>query len=40
MSTLGMESMQIVQVDQRFIYQRQLFVGDKIFGRMENRVCE
>jgi acyl dehydratase len=32
---LGMEMMQIVQVDQKFRYHRPLFVGDKIFGRME-----
>jgi acyl dehydratase len=32
---VGMESMQIVQVDQRFVYHRPLLVGDKIFGRMD-----
>jgi len=31
----GMETMQIVQVDQRFIYLRPLYVGDRIFGRTE-----
>ncbi len=30
-----METMQIVQVDQRFIYLRPLYVGDRIFGRTE-----
>jgi len=28
-------SMQIVQVDQKFEYHRPLFVGDKLFGRIE-----
>ncbi len=32
---VGMETMQIVQVDQKFVYCRPLFVGDKLFGRME-----
>jgi acyl dehydratase len=32
---VGMETMQIVQVDQQFIYHKPMFVGDKIFGRME-----
>ncbi|MGO9925604.1 MAG: (3R)-hydroxyacyl-ACP dehydratase subunit HadC [Mycobacterium sp.] len=32
---MGMETMQIVQVDQKFEYHRPLFVGDKLFGRME-----
>lgn len=32
---LGLESMQIVQVDQQFTYHRPMFVGDKLFGRME-----
>jgi acyl-CoA thioesterase FadM len=32
---LGMETMQIVQVDQQFVYSRPLRVGDKLFGRMD-----
>lgn len=32
---LGMETLQIVQVDQRFVYQKPMFVGDKLFGRMD-----
>jgi acyl dehydratase len=32
---LGMETMQIVQVDQQFVYHKPLLVGDKLFGRME-----
>jgi acyl-CoA thioesterase FadM len=32
---LGMETMQIVQVDQQFVYNRPLRVGDKLFGRMD-----
>ncbi|OBA72411.1 3-hydroxyacyl-ACP dehydratase [Mycobacterium sp. 1554424.7] len=32
---VGMETMQIVQVDQRFQYQKPLLVGDKLFGRMD-----
>jgi acyl dehydratase len=32
---VGMETMQIVQVDQKFIYHKPMFVGDKLFGRME-----
>ncbi|BAX90992.1 (3R)-hydroxyacyl-ACP dehydratase subunit HadC [Mycobacterium shigaense] len=32
---VGMETMQIVQVDQQFVYHRPLLVGDKIFGRMD-----
>ena len=32
---VGMETMQIVQVDQQFFYNRPLFVGDKLFGRMD-----
>lgn len=31
---LGMETMQIVQVDQQFVYHKPLLVGDKLFGRM------
>ena len=34
---LGMETMQIVQVDQKFVYHKPVFVGDKLFGRMEVR---
>ena len=32
---VGMETMQIVQVDQQFVYNKPLFVGDKLFGRMD-----
>jgi len=32
---VGMETMQIVQVDQQFIYHRPLVVGDKLFGRVD-----
>ena len=32
---VGMEMLQIVQVDQRFVYHKPMFVGDKIYGRME-----
>jgi len=32
---LGMETMQIVQVDQKFVYSKPMRVGDKLFGRME-----
>jgi acyl dehydratase len=32
---LGMETMQIVQVDQKFVYYRPMRVGDKLFGLME-----
>ncbi|MGO8767902.1 MAG: (3R)-hydroxyacyl-ACP dehydratase subunit HadC [Mycobacterium sp.] len=32
---LGMETMQIVQVDQQFVYYKPMRVGDKLFGRME-----
>jgi acyl dehydratase len=31
----GFETMQIVQVDQRFKYYKPLLAGDKVFGRME-----
>jgi acyl dehydratase len=34
---VGMETMQIVQVDQKFVYHKPVFVGDKLFGRMEVR---
>jgi acyl dehydratase len=34
---VGMETMQIVQVDQRFVYHKPVFVGDKLFGRMDIR---
>lgn len=34
---VGMETMQIVQVDQKFVYHKPVFVGDKLFGRMEIR---
>jgi acyl dehydratase len=32
---VGLATMQIVQVDQQFIYHRPMLVGDKLFGRME-----
>jgi acyl dehydratase len=32
---VGMETMQIVQVDQRFVYHKPVRVGDKLFGRMD-----
>ncbi len=32
---VGLETMQIVQVDQKFVYHRPMLVGDKLFGRME-----
>jgi acyl dehydratase len=31
---VGMETMQIVQVDQKFVYHKPMFIGDKLFGRM------
>ncbi len=34
---VGMETMQIVQVDQKFVFHKPLLVGDKIFGRMDIR---
>ncbi|CAM2988729.1 3-hydroxyacyl-ACP dehydratase [Mycobacterium intermedium] len=32
---VGFETMQIVQVDQKFVYNRPMCVGDKLFGVME-----
>jgi acyl dehydratase len=32
---VGLATMQIVQVDQQFIYHRPMLVGDKLFGRMD-----
>ena len=32
---VGMETMQIVQVDQKFVYHKPLRAGDKVWGRME-----
>jgi acyl dehydratase len=32
---VGMETMQIVQVDQKFVYHKPMFIGDKLFGRMD-----
>ena len=32
---MGMETMQIVQVDQKFVYLKPICVGDKLRGRME-----
>ncbi|ORV81833.1 3-hydroxyacyl-ACP dehydratase [Mycobacterium interjectum] len=32
---VGMETMQIVQVDQQFRYIKPVLVGDKLFGRMD-----
>jgi acyl-CoA thioesterase FadM len=31
---IGMETMQIVQVDQKFVYHRPIRAGDKLFGTM------
>jgi acyl dehydratase len=31
----GFETMQIVQVDQKFLYHKPMLAGDKVFGRME-----
>jgi acyl dehydratase len=31
---VGMETMQIVQVDQKFVYHRPIRAGDKLFGTM------
>jgi acyl dehydratase len=31
---VGMETMQIVQVDQKFVYHRPIHAGDKLFGTM------
>ncbi len=32
---VGMETMQIVQVDQKFVYHKPVCVGDKLFARMD-----
>lgn len=32
---MGMETMQIVQVDQKFLYYKPILAGDKIFARMD-----
>lgn len=32
---VGMETMQIVQVDQRFLYHKPILAGDKLFARMD-----
>jgi acyl-CoA thioesterase FadM len=32
---VGMETMQIVQVDQKFMYHKPIKAGDKLFARME-----
>ncbi|MGV9798918.1 (3R)-hydroxyacyl-ACP dehydratase subunit HadC [Mycobacterium sp. NPDC003449] len=32
---LGMETMQIIQVDQRFVYHKPVTVGDRLHARME-----
>ena len=32
---LGLEALQIVQVDQKFVYHKPMRVGDKLFGLME-----
>ena len=32
---LGMETMQIVQVDQKFVYRKPICVGDKLSARMD-----
>jgi meromycolic acid (3R)-3-hydroxyacyl-[acyl-carrier protein] dehydratase HadC len=31
----GFETMQIVQVDQRFLYHKPMLAGDKVWGRLE-----
>ena len=31
----GYDTMQIVQVDQKFVYHKPMFIGDKLFGRMD-----
>ncbi|RDH76984.1 (3R)-hydroxyacyl-ACP dehydratase subunit HadC [Mycolicibacterium moriokaense] len=31
----GFETMQIVQVDQKFLYHKPMLAGDKVWGRME-----
>src|SRR5450631_2111621 len=35
---MGMETMQIVQVDQRFVYHKQICVGDKLLDRKSTRL--
>jgi acyl dehydratase len=32
---VGMETMQIIQVDQRFVYHQPIKAGDKLFARMD-----
>jgi len=32
---VGMETMQIVQVDQKFVYLKPVLVGDKLYARMD-----
>lgn len=32
---VGLETMQIVQVDQKFLYYKPMFAGDRIFASME-----
>jgi acyl dehydratase len=32
---VGMETMQIVQVDQKFVFHKPIFAGDKLWARME-----
>lgn len=32
---VGMETMQIVQVDQKFLYHRPIYAGDRLWARME-----
>jgi acyl-CoA thioesterase FadM len=31
---VGLETMQIVQVDQKFVYSKPLYAGDRLYGRM------
>src|ERR1700704_3718913 len=31
---IGLETMQIVQVDQKFVYSKPLYAGDRLYGRM------
>ena len=34
---VGIETMNIVQVDQRFVYHRPIYAGDKLWARLEIR---
>lgn len=37
---IGMETMQIVQVDQRFVYHKPIKVGDTLYARMDVQSVE